>query len=229
MDLLSPFHFEDEPAPMPGEAPLLILPETVLLPGEPLSVVLPPGAVSAAEAALAGDRLVALACAKRGTAGKTETYPVAALGRIVSEEADSDGGINSILLGLKRIRLGTPVQETPFPKIAIETLEDRFSQTASNLLTGLESEILGRLDRILNVRPMPMDGPLALPLDQLVPGALPLGMLCDLAAAAAALGAQEKQLVLEEADVVRRAEKVVFCLQFLLDSFRVEKNSRTLH
>jgi Lon protease-like protein len=232
LDLLSPFHFEDEPSSVPGDAPVLSLPDVVLLPGEPLSVKVPAGtAAAAAENALTEDRFLAVACAKKGAAvGTPENRQIATIGRIVAEDTDLDGQLHLVLLGLKRVRIGRLEQESPYHRFSLEAVDDRFSQTSSDLLSGMEKEILSRLNRVLELRPLPLEGPFALPMDQFAPGALPLGMLCDMAASAAGLGAQEKRMILEEMDVVKRAEKVVFCLQFLLDSLKTERGGgTTLH
>lgn len=219
--------FEDDELKSVGMVPIFPLPQTVLLPGEPLPLhIFEERYKEMTESAISSKKLIAMAHLKPGWEkdyeGNPEIYDVAGLGKIVIDERLPDGKFNLLLLGLKRIKIKRIVQTRPYRIAEVEILSDRFSQTSSTLLASLESQIvhltqeLLRSERgkeILTQNPIPI-------LENLADGALPLGILCDLAAAALSLPPMEKQMMLEETDVVLRAEKLIFALKFQLQSLQ---------
>lgn len=223
--IISPF--TDESLEIPGEVPLFPLPEMVLLPGEPMPLHIFEDRYKAmTETALAGERMIVMGHLKPGwdkpRVTNEETYNVAGVGQIVMDERLHDGRFNLILLGLKRIRIKQITQQKPYSKALVEVIEDRCSDTSSAVLASLEHDIIEAARQILKVR---KNDKLSLPegfpaFETIVPGALPLGTLCDFAAASIFLPPTEKQMILEEIDVIKRAQTLLFLLRFQWELIR---------
>ena len=220
-DLFPPF--EDENLKAPQDVPLFPLSKVVLLPGEPLPLhIFEERYQMMAESAISSERLIAMAHLKpridKSEGGNPEIFDVCGLGRIVLDERLSDGKFNLILVGLKRIRIKRIVQLKPYKRAEVEILADRFSQTSGPLLSSLSAEITGLAQELLGLRKKFLEevpGPI---FDQFPSQNLPLGTLCDLLAAALSLPPLDKQMVMEEMDVIRRAEILRFALKFELGS-----------
>lgn len=216
--------YEDELPSAPSDAPVFPLPNAVLLPGEPMPLYIFEDRYRAmTENALAGDRLIVMGHMKPGWEKKGASVPplydVAGVGRIVMDERASDGTFNLVLLGLKRVRIGNFVQESPYRRAQIELLTDRYSQTSPSLITTLESELIELAKKSLKARAGDLpEYNAAQFLEQLAPGGVPLGMLCDMVGSTVLAQSAEKQMLLEETDVIRRAEKLIFALRFLSES-----------
>ncbi len=218
---------------MPEEVAFFPLPNMVLLPGEPMPLhIFEERYKIMTEVALAGNRLIALGhfrpeTVKKGST-KPEFYGVAGLGRIVMEERLQGGKFNLVLLGLRRVRIREVIQETPFPKARIEILNDRFSETSSNRIETLSADLLDLFDEVMTEREVTgafqeSEGPV---LDSATLETLPLGTLCDVLGAALILTPQEKQVLLDETDVIKRAETLLFALHFELESYRNRLNPK---
>lgn len=216
VNLYEPF---EEDLQIPETVPIFPLPGTVLLPGEPLPLhIYEPRYKQMTEMALMSDRLIAMAHAKPGREldGEENIYPIAGLGKIVLEERLPEGKFNLLLVGLRRVKIQKFVQATPYRKARVEMLNDHFSSTAATVLSSLESEILDLSKDFLESGTkeieLPWENPVAFT-QEFQPN-LPLGMLIDLAASVSPLSATEKQMILEQTDVVQRAEKFIFTLRF---------------
>src|SRR5438552_4076725 len=84
----------------------------------------------------------------------------------------------------------------PLSHVIVRLSEDLIVQRKKKLLEEIPNQILENLPNQI----------------------LPLGNLCDLLAAALALPPLDKQMVMEETDVIRRAEILLFALKFELGS-----------
>ena len=218
--------FVDESLSLPEQVPVFPLSQMVLLPGEPLPLhIFEERYKLMTEMSLSGDRLMAIAGLK-GTADpgsvSRSLFPVAGLGKIVLEERLTDGGFNLVLVGLKRIRIKKFVQEKPFLQAQFELVEDTFSQTTPALIQSLSKDVVKLGKELIQIRKrkeildeIPFPDFDSLPYDT-----LPLGILCDLFAAALALPPMEKRMVLEETDAIRRAENLIFITRFELENQR---------
>ena len=222
MSLIWPL--DEESFRAPEGVPVFPLPDMVLLPGEPLPLhIFEQRYKLMTESAISSEKLIAMAHLKPGwekeQEGSPEIYPIAGLGRIMADERLADGRFNLMLVGLKRVRLGRFMQDRPYRIAQVEVLADHCSRTAPALLSSLESEIIALSRRMLKLvsGEVPADRTAPL-LESLSPGALPLGGLCDLAAAAFPLSSVEKQMILEETDIIARAEKLIFTLRCRLES-----------
>lgn len=218
--------FDDDLLKIPESIPFLRLSETVLLPGELLPIhIFEEYHKKIAESAISSEKLIAIAQVKPGWEkdyeGNPEIYEVAGLGKIVMEEQLPDGRFNLVLLGLKRVKIKQILQELPYQRAEVEILQDYFSQTSSNLLSSLESEIIELSQQLLKLKTDEdsfNEGALSL-LEKIPADTLPLSSLCDLVAASFGLSPMEKQMILEETNVINRAGKLIFALRFQLQSY----------
>jgi ATP-dependent Lon protease len=205
--------------------PVFPMANAVLMPGEPLSLhITDPQEKEILEASEASSHLLAVAHAKTSRLREglflPDLHGVAVLSRLVMKEELPDGSWNVILLGLARIRLAGFPQTPPFQNTRTEILTDRFSDISPGAISSLESEISGLTQLLLKNNPS-ADAvyEAARPvLENMSQGFLPLGALCDLASAAFVLAPAEKQMLLEETDVVSRAQKLIFSLKFQLNT-----------
>ncbi len=184
---------------------LFPLPNLVLFPGavQPLHIFEPRYRQMTA-AALAGDRLIAMALPRPGWeadyAGKPALHPVACAGRIVAEQKLADGRFNILLRGEKRVRIVEEVSQPVLYRAArFEPLDDvpcaDEADWRAQLRAGAphwfaQAELR---DRFV----------------ELIDGELELGALADLIAFALPLDAEFKQTLLEEPDVARRLDRLL--------------------
>ncbi len=201
------------------------MPEVVLLPGEPMPLhIFEERYKIMTETALMSDRLIVMGHMKPGweknLLSNQETYSVAGVGQIMMDERLHDGRFNLVLLGLKRIKIRKIVESKPYRKAQIEILEDKCSQTSSTVLVSLEKEILDLANLISRTKKDDRStAPEGFPvLQNIGEGSLPLGALCDFTAAALNFSSPEKQMILEELDVVKRSEKLLFLLRFQMEA-----------
>ena len=207
------------------EVPLFPLSKVVLLPGEPLPLhIFEERYRIMTESAISSERLIAMAHLKpgldKGLENRDGIYDVCGLGRIVLEEKLADGKYNLVLVGLKRIKINRIVQEKPYMRAEVEILPDQFSQTSGHLISSLSSEINDYGLKLMSLRKKKLldDAPSQI-FDNLKTENLPLSSLCDLFAAALSLPASEKQMIMEEIDVIRRAKTLLFALRYEIQSF----------
>lgn len=226
---------DDDVLDLPAEVPVFPLPEAVLLPGEPMPLhIFEERYRIMTETAISSERLIVMGHLKTGHESdepeKRDIYDVAGLGQIVMDERLNDGRFNLVLLGLKRIRIRRMLQHKPYRRAEVELLPDRFSSTNPALLHSLEDSILTLSRRLMKFRRDDIDPAQATSLNEVLkPGAVALGTLCDLAAATLFTTPNEKQMILEELDVIRRSEKVIFGLRFQWEATRSGVSSHLVH
>jgi Lon protease-like protein len=197
-----------DPALFSGKVPLFPLPQGVLLPGSvlPLHIFEPRYRVMM-RAALAGERLIAMALLKPGWEkdyyGGPPVHEVVGVGRILEEEALPDGTYNLLLQGLWRARIVEIVSSDPYRTARVELLEDRDSEDASlerrrKLLLAFFAQMLREVTK------GGAEGP---------PDDLPLGRLTDLLVSILPFEIPVKQGFLEEPDAGARSERLVRLLE----------------
>jgi len=229
--------FDDENLKTPDDVPVLPLPETALLPGEPMPLhIFEERYKLMAESAISAEKLIAIAHIRPGfgkDGNKSELYDVAALGRIVVDEKLSDGRFNLVVLGLRRIRICRFVQEIPYRRAKIEILNDIFSKISASSLDSMGLQLMRLAEETIKLKGEDPLGNLTMPgMDHPPLDTASLGALCDILAAALTLPATEKQMILEETDILSRAEKLTFMLQFQIKSCRgnpFPNRSHTIH
>ncbi len=217
--------FPEESHRIPSHVPVFPLEGVVLLPGEPMPLhIFEERYKLMTEAALMEGGLIAIA---QVTPGQALPSAIFGLGKIVMDEKTMDGRFNLILLGMKRIRVKSFVQEKPFLRAEIEILEDSFSQTSVNVINTLSKEVYELGKQLLSTKKKGPNDVSYPDLENLPYDLLPLGMLCDLFSAALGLPSLEKQMILEESDAVGRAEKLIFTMRFELERHRSGASAST--
>jgi len=160
--------------------------------------------------ALAGDRLIAMALLAPGWEadyeGRPPLYPVACLGRITAYHGLSDGSYNLLLSGLTRVEI---VRELPplktfreaevairrdfypdIPTDAADQLRRKFEETFTKVVPAL-LESHGQMDPLV------------------LETGLSLGVLTDIIAYMLDISLADKQSLLAEGNVHRRAEMLL--------------------
>ena len=207
--------FPEESVVMPSEVPVFPLESMALLPGEPMPLrIFEERYKIMTEHALSDGKFIAIAGIQ---SGNSLPYSICGLGRIAMEEKLKDGCFNLVLVGIKRIKVRSYSQRKPYLKGEIEILEDTFSQTAVSVINSLSEQVYDLGRQVLAIRKKSQKDVSYADLESLPYDLLPLGMLCDLFSAALSLPHLEKQMILEETDAVRRAEKLIFTLRFELE------------
>jgi Lon protease-like protein len=161
------------------------------------------------EDALNGDRLIAMAVLAPGWEsdyeGRPPLYPVACLGRIMTCYRLEDGTYNVLLLGLRRVRLVRELGPTSsFREAEVELCEDHDSLGPAAARADLRRRLREALQEILPSLPEAQEQ-----LDQLLGADLSLGVLTDVVSYLLDLDLREKQALLAQTDVRRRAESLL--------------------
>ncbi len=190
-----------------GRVRLFPLPNLVLFPHvmQPLHIF-EPRYRDLLEDALADDRLIAMAALapgwERDYAGRPALYPTACLGRIIACCQLDDGAYNVLLLGLCRVRLLREL--SPSRQFRVAEAELRGDKCFAGSLARqniLRRKIHEALLRILPILPEAEEQ-----LDQLLGGDMPLGVLTDVVGFMLDIDLGQKQSLLAEVDVLRRAK-----------------------
>ncbi|WP_197525435.1 LON peptidase substrate-binding domain-containing protein [Pseudobythopirellula maris] len=165
-----------------------------------------------AEEAVAGDGLIAMATLSPGWEHDYESRPpvetFGCLGRIVTHHRFEDGRYNLLLLGLRRVRFGAEIDPPrSFRRARVELIDDLEPTLASCDCKALRDRVTWALKQNLpHGEPPEM---LQTALDE----ALPLGVLCDLAAYTLPIARSERQRLLGEADVLQRTERLLSLIE----------------
>jgi Lon protease-like protein len=188
-----------------GIARLFPLPNVVLFPSvvQPLHIFEPRYRAMMADA-LEGDRLLAMALLKPGYEEDYENrppiHPVACLGRIFNEERLHDGRYNLLLHGLRRVHIDHELPpDRPFREARVRLLEDVPCATSAE-----EMQLRARMEKMLPAF-LAAHGGASDQASKLLASELPLGTLCDIFTFALPLETAQKQQLLEELSVSRRA------------------------
>jgi uncharacterized protein len=196
-----------------GRVRLFPLPNLVLFPHviQPLHVF-EPRYRDLVEDALAGDGLIAMAALapgwERNYEGRPALYPMACLGRIVSHRRLADGTYNVLLLGLRRVRL---LRELHAPR-RFRQAEAELCDDVCDLCSPAQQRALRRELRAALLDILPLVPEAAEQLDQLMGNDVPLGTLADVIGFLMDISLEQKQSLLAELDVRRRAELLLIYL-----------------
>ena len=162
--------------------------------------------------ALAGDKLIALALLQPGWEaayeGTPAIYPVACLGKIITDQRLADGRFNLLLRGLSRIRIVQEVSQKKLYRCArVELLQDASVPEPAEAV---------RMRRLLAERVnvwLPAEEVVLDQFRQLLDSELTLGTICDIFSFALPLDVEFKQRVLEELHVEQRAGRLLSYLK----------------
>lgn len=189
-----------------GKVRLFPLPDFVFFPHvmQPLHVF-EPRYCDLLEDALHDDRLIAMATLAPGWEsdyeGRPPLYPIACLGRITTCHRLPDGTYNVLLLGLRRVRLVRELKPAgSFREAEVELCED-YSPPHRAAEVALQHSLHEALLRFLPSLPEAQDQ-----LDQLLETDVSLGLLTDVVSFMLDLDLCDKEALLAQADVHRRAE-----------------------
>ena len=167
------------------------------------------------------ERIIGMALLKPGWEsnyyGNPEVYDVVGMGRIVSSETFDDGRINIVLYGLKRVKIVEIMKDRPYRVARVEIVEntrcsseDIYRSRIEDLITkwnfGLDEK---HKSHRININTK-----------------LPLESLTDALATLIFSNVFEKQTLLEEPSVQRRAEIIIRDLQTRLDIISITSRKR---
>jgi Lon protease-like protein len=196
-----------------GTVPLFPLPSLVLLPDTVVPLLIFEDRYrTMTKEALEGERLIAMALMKPGwetqVNGAPPIHDRVCIGSIVSHDLLPDGRYKMLLYGLFRAEVLQEVQAAPYRKARVKVLPDVVHESqaadlderlhrALALIPGRRG-LVGQIRRLAHDVRGPGDGP---------------GRLADATAEAARLEADERYLVLAEADVLRRFDLLIRILE----------------
>ena len=207
-----------------GIARLFPLPNVIVFPHvmQPLHVFEPRYRELFAES-LATDRLIAMATLAPGWEENYEqrpaTYPHACLCRIATHTKLPDGCYNTLLIGLRRVRIVEELSpKKSFREVRVELLEDEYPESHAQHRAALQKKLVERFKQLV-----PRMAEAQEQLDQLLGSDVPLGLLTDLVAYTVDLPPATKVDLLRETDVDLRAELL---LQGLGNSIRAAPGSK---
>jgi len=190
-----------------GTVRLFPLPNLVLFPYvmQPLHVF-EPRYRELLEDALDGDRLITMAVLRPGWErdyeGRPPLYPVGCLGRVATYHRLDDGTYNLLLLGMHRVRLLQELEPSrSFRQATASICQDHFPVEKVGRRGRLHRELR---ETFLQIVPMLPDAHEQL--DQLLGSDISLGVLTDVIAYMLDIDLGDKQVLLAESDVHRRAE-----------------------
>jgi Lon protease-like protein len=200
------FCFED----FSGTVRVFPLPNLVLFPHvmQPLHVF-EPRYRELLEDAISDDHLIAMAVLRPGWEsnyeGRPSIYPVACLGRIASCHELADGTFNILMMGLQRVRLlGELNSDTQFRTAVAELCEDNCPVEEAIAEVNLHNDLRKAFLRLVPSMPEAHDH-----LDQLLGGDTPLGVLTDLIGYMLDIDISQKEALLAEEDIHRRAKLLI--------------------
>jgi hypothetical protein len=149
--------------------------------------------------------------------GNPEIHSVACMGRIVSLEALEDGKFNIVLFGLKRVRILEIVKDLPYRVARVKILEDIHEANEESYRKRIEDLILrwnGMLGKEHESHKIRIDT------------GLPLENLTDALASLIVSNVFEKQDLLAEANVKKRAEMILNTLEVRLRVLSITSKKR---
>jgi len=162
--------------------------------------------------ALQEDRLIALAILAPGWEtdyeGRPRLRPYACLARVTASQVAQDGGHTLLLAGLRRVRLLGELPPTRAYRQATAVLaKDEYPFDQASRCQSLKRNLYERLSRLMSHLSPPTEQ-----LGQLLNSSVPLGALTDVLSHALALRMHDKETLLSEVNVHRRAEVLLRCL-----------------
>jgi ATP-dependent Lon protease len=197
----SPTHFE-----VPTQLPLLPVRDAVVFP----SMILPlfvgrEVSIDAIEAALEGDRLMALVTQRDPETeepGPEDLYAIGTVGMLMRVMRLPDGRMKILVQGLQKVRILDYVRTEPHINVEVALLEQDAAPASSIEVEALSRSVRAKLEELLPLRQLPPEVlSVAANVDE-------PGHLADLVASNLRLRVEEAQEVLEIVDPVRRLRKL---------------------
>ncbi len=196
---------ENELPPLPERLPVVATTNLVLFPFMMAPLVVGRAAsLRALDAALAGDRLIALTLQREEaeeTPAPESLHEIGCAAAIVRMMRLPDGSAQVIVQGLSRVRLAEFTTENDVLSARVENLPD--SDIKSAKITALMQSLLRDFERIVKLSPLLPDEALSAAQSQEEPG-----KLADFIASAMNIEFSARQELLNELDVQVRMEKL---------------------
>lgn len=159
--------------------------------------------------AMAGDRLIAMALLKPGWEadyeGRPPVYPMACLGRVAAHHRLADGSYNLLLSGLSRVEIVRELPAVkPFREAEARLREDFYPAVGPEAANDVRRRFHEAVQKVLPdlVKVHGQVAPLA-------EGGAALGVLTDLVGYMLDIPLSDKQALLAEPNVYRRAELLI--------------------
>jgi uncharacterized protein len=149
--------------------------------------------------------------------GNPEIYNVACMGRIISAEPLEDGRFNIILYGLKRVKILKIVKDIPYRLARVRILEDVHGAN-EDVYRERIMQLISRWNGLLGKEHEPHK----INIDT----GLPLESLTDAFASLSISNVFEKQELLEETNVLKRAERILPHLEAKLQVISIVEKRR---
>lgn len=209
-----------------GVVPVFPLPNVVLFPYVALPLhVFEERYRRMVEDALEEERLIAMALLRPGWEADDDRTPaiheMVCLGRITAEERLSTGEYNIIVTGIHRAVVVDELQtDLPYRLGKLELYRDFY---ADEPVTNRD---LRNHELLLNFRRLFPKSRADSLFSQVLEADLPLGVSCDLLAAALRIGTADKQSLLEELDVDLRSEQLLERIHEILPEADPERQVR---
>ncbi len=206
-----------------GVLPLFPLSSVVFFPNTLLPLhIFEPRYKKMVHTALNNEKIIGMALLKPGWEGdyyrNPEVYDVIGMGRIVSSEELDDGKINIVLYGLKRARIIEIVEELPYRQAHISIMENQYDTNNESFRSIIEEHInkwnlyLDEKQKAHRIN---------------VNTKLPLENLTDALGSLIFPNVFDKQILLEETNVQKRAEIIINDLQSRLDMISITSQKRS--
>ncbi len=134
--------------------------------------------------------------------GKADLYRIGTSGNILKMLRFPDGSTRFLVQGLKRIRIKRFLQDKPYITAEVEEMHE---STAGDVkMEAVQRNLLERLKAVIDLAPNLSEELYVSAINQETPS-----KMADLVASSLNIALQEKQEILEEADVFKRMEKLL--------------------
>jgi len=205
-----------------GVIPLFPLSSIVFFPNTLLPLhIFEPRYKEMVNAAINNEKIIGMALLKPGWEsdyyGNPDVYDVIGMGRIVSSEVFEDGKINIILYGLKRAKIQEIITDLPY-RLARVSIMDNNPNTKDEIYRSKIEQLIYKWNLYLNEKQK------AHKIN--VNTKLPLENLTDALASLIFYNVFDKQRLLEETNVLKRAEIIIHDLQTKLEIVSITSHKR---
>ena len=171
--------------------------------------------------AINNERIIGMALLKPGWEtnyyGNPEVYDVIGMGRIVSSEVFEDGKINIVLYGLKRVKITEMTDDLPYRLAQVSIIENVHNSNEEIYRSRIE-ELIYKWNLYLNEKQKSHRIN--------VNTKLPLENLTDVLANLIFSNVFDKQRLLEETNLQKRAEIIINDLQTRLEIVSITSHKR---
>jgi len=206
-----------------GVVPLFPLSSVVFFPNTLLPLhIFEPRYKEMVHDALNNEKIIGMALLKPGWESdyyrNPEVYDVIGMGRIVSSEVFEDGKINIVLYGLKRARIIEVVEDQPYRQAMVHIVDNEFEANSEGFRTRIE-ELINKWNLYLDEKQKSHRIN--------VNTKLPLENLTDALASLIFPNVFDKQRLLEETNVQKRAEIDLNDLQTRIEMISITSQKRS--